>query len=94
MFRKRINTRVLVLSLLLGASSLFAQQTQPSAVTQPSQPSAAEVMAKGNLDGQSSAHSVGTGGWMTGGVVTGLVTGLIGTAIIWAVAGSSDERSR
>jgi hypothetical protein len=77
-----------VLALVFGASSLLAQQQQPSAVTQSGV--ASDVMAKGQLDGQSAAQSVGTGGWMAGGVVTGLFTGLIGTAVIWAVAGSSD----
>jgi hypothetical protein len=91
MFQKRITGGAVVLALLFGAGTLVAQQqTQPSGVTQASVPSAAELMAKGNLDGQTSAQGVGTGGWMAGGVVTGLLTGLIGTAIIWAVAGSSD----
>lgn len=87
MFRKRISARTLALSLLFGASSLLAQQAQPSGVTQAGN---AEIMAKGRMDGQGAAQTKGTGGWMTGGVVTGLFTGLIGTAIIWAVAGSSD----
>lgn len=90
MFRKRVTATTVVLALLFGASSLVAQQTQPAAVTQSGTPSAAEVMARGRLDGTSAAQGVGTGGWMAGGVVTGLLTGLIGTAVIWAVAGSSD----
>src|SRR5688572_30400858 len=90
MLRKYIHAKVLVLALLFGASSLFAQQEQPVAVTQSSASSSAEIMARGRLDGQANAQSVGTGGWMAGGVVTGLLTGLIGTAVIWAVAGSSD----
>lgn len=89
MLRKRITARVLVLSLLFGASSLFAQQAQPSGVTQAGATSA-ESMARGRLDGQTAAQSKGTGGWMIGGVVTGVTTGLVGTVIIWAVAGSSD----
>jgi hypothetical protein len=91
--RHRITAKLIVVSLLLGASSLLAQQTQPAGVTQngvAAAPSATEVMAKARLDGQGDAQSVGTGGWMAGGVVTGVFTGLIGTAIIWAVAGSSD----
>jgi hypothetical protein len=88
-FPTRVSTKTVVLALLFGASSLLAQQAQPSGVTQAGA-SNTEVMAKGRLDGQTSAQSVGTGGWMAGGVVTGLFTGLIGTAVIWAVAGSSD----
>ncbi|HEU4993762.1 MAG TPA: hypothetical protein VFT29_03050 [Gemmatimonadaceae bacterium] len=79
-----------MLALLFGASSLQAQQAQPSAVTQSSQASPSDVIAKGNLDGQAAARPVGTAGWMTGGVFTGLLTGLIGTVVIWAVAGNSD----
>ena len=90
MLQKRVTPKVVVLALLLGASSLVAQQTQPAGVTQAGSASASEAMAKGRMDGQAGAQSVGTGGWMAGGVVTGLLTGLIGTAVIWAVAGSSD----
>ena len=88
MFRKSV--KGVVLAILFGASSLLAQQDKQAAVTQAGQPTAAELMAKGTLDGQTAAQNVGTGGWMAGGVVTGLFTGLIGTAVIWAVAGSSD----
>lgn len=90
MLRKRVTATTLVLAILFGASSLLAQQSQPAGATQAGSPSASEVMAKGRLDGTTAAQSVGTGGWMAGGVVTGLLTGLIGTAVIWAVAGSSD----
>jgi hypothetical protein len=90
MFSRKLTTRATILAILFGASSLLAQQQQPAGATQAGMPSAAEIMAKGRLDGTSAAQSVGTGGWMAGGVVTGLFTGLIGTAIIWAVAGSSD----
>ena len=89
MFPTRVSGKTLVLAILFGASSLLAQQAQPSGVTQAGANSS-EVMAKGRLDGTTAARSVGTGGWMAGGVVTGLFTGLIGTAVIWAVAGSSD----
>jgi len=89
MFRKRLSAKGLVLAILFGASSLMAQQTQPAAVTQSGTPSNSELMARGRLDGQSAAQQVGIGGWMTGGVVTGVFTGLIGTVVIWAVAGSS-----
>lgn len=89
MLHTRVSKKTLVLAILFGASSLLAQQAQPSAVTQAGA-SNTEVMAKGRMDGTTSAQSVGTGGWMAGGVVTGLFTGLIGTAVIWAVAGSSD----
>ena len=93
MHRKANTLKVVVVALLFGASSLLAQQTQPTAVTQSgvaAAPSATEIMAKARLDGQGDAQSVGTGGWMAGGVVTGVLTGLIGTVVIWAVAGSSD----
>lgn len=90
MLRKRVTATTLVLAIFFGASSLLAQQSQPAGATQAGSPSASEVMAKGRLDGTTAAQSVGTGGWMAGGVVTGLLTGLIGTAVIWAVAGSSD----
>lgn len=93
MHHKAVNAKAILLAILFGASSLFAQQSNPAGVTQASasaSASTAELTAKGQLDGQAAAQSVGTGGWMGGGVVTGLFTGLIGTAVIWAVAGSSD----
>lgn len=91
MLGRRRGIKGIVLALLFGASSLLAaQQQQPSAVTMAGSAAPSELMAKGRLDGQTSAQGVGTGGWMVGGVVTGVLTGLIGTAIIWAVAGSSD----
>src|SRR5687768_17447127 len=90
MLRKRVTATTLVLAILFGASSLLAQQSQPAGATQAGSPSAGEVMAKGRLDGTTAAQSVGTGGWMAGGAATGLPTGLIGTAVIWAVAGSSE----
>ena len=88
--RKRLTAKVVNLAILFGASSLFAQQSQPAGATQAGTPTVADAMAQGRLDGSVAAQSVGTGGWMAGGVVTGLLTGLIGTAVIWAVAGSSD----
>ena len=90
MLRKRFTAKGLVLALLFGASSLMAQQTQPAAVTQSGNASSSELMARGRMHGQAAALQVGTGGWMTGGVVTGVFTGLIGTVVIWAIAGSSD----
>lgn len=90
MRRRRFTMKGVVMALLFGASSLLAQQQQPAAVTQSGAANATEIMARGQLDGQTAAQGVGTGGWMAGGVVTGLFTGLIGTAVIWAVAGSSD----
>ena len=90
MSRKRTTARAVVLAMLFGASSLLAQQSQPSAVTQAGTPSAAELMARGRLDGTNAAQGVGTGGWMAGGIATGVLTGLIGTVVIWAAAGSSD----
>lgn len=59
--RKRIAAKVIVLALIFGASSLLAQQPQPSAATQSGQASS-EIMAKGRLDGTAAAPSVGTGG--------------------------------
>src|SRR4051812_25752878 len=79
----------LLFAALLGSNSLRAQQQQASGI-QPSITNPTEVMARGHLDGETAATNVGTGGWMTGGVVTGVLTGLIGTAVIWAIAGSSD----
>lgn len=77
----------LILALLFGASSLLrAQATGPSTGTG----GTAEEMARGRLDGQVAAQNVGSGGWFIGGVATGALTGLIGTAVIWVAAGSSD----
>jgi hypothetical protein len=51
---------------------------------------AATFLAQAQVDGQAAATNVGTGGWLAGGYVSGVVLGLIGTAVTWAVAGNTN----
>ena len=73
----------LLLALLFGASSILAAQ-------QPAPTAGQEELARGRLDGQVAAQAIGTGGWFIGGVASGVLTGLIGTTVIWIAAGSTD----
>ncbi|HLL83382.1 MAG TPA: hypothetical protein VK420_12045 [Longimicrobium sp.] len=77
-----------VLTLLLACISApaAAQQQAPPATTQPT---TADVVAQGTMDGRSAAEGKGTGGYFAGGIVGGLTLGLIGTGITYAVAANS-----
>lgn len=78
---------------LLVAAPLSAQQQpapQQSGQPAPAASTEAELIARAQLDGQNAAMNVGTGGWATGGFVSGLFVGLIGTGVTWAMAGSSN----
>jgi hypothetical protein len=50
---------------------------------------AAALVAQAHGDGQMAAANVGTGGWFAGGFASGVVLGLIGTGITWAIAANS-----
>jgi hypothetical protein len=77
--------------------------TAPAAAQQPTQqPSqqgaldsaavaaqAAALVAQAHGEGQMAAANVGTGGWFAGGFASGVVLGLIGTGITWAIAANS-----
>ena len=50
---------------------------------------AASTVAAGQADGETAARSHGTGGYFVGGLASGVLLGLIGTGITYAVAASS-----
>lgn len=72
-------------SLTLGATTTAtAQQMQgePAAAT-------SDAAARAQLAGEQQANTVGTGGYFGGGYVAGLLLGLIGTGVSYAVAANS-----
>lgn len=73
--------------LLVTALPAVAQQQQGTAGPTNN---AAAVIAQATMDGQSTATNVGTGGWFGGSMVGGVFTGLIGTAVSYALAASSN----
>jgi len=79
----------LALTLLLtpvAAAQQTAQQGQADSVAA----AAAALIAQAQTEGALAATNVGTGGWFAGGFASGVVLGLIGTGVTWAIAGSSD----
>ena len=74
----------LLTSMLILGSPLRGQQ-QPVATV--SSQSAEVTMAKARLDGEIAA--LNTGGWFGRSVVIGAVTGILGTAVTYAVAATS-----
>ena len=81
-----------VATLPLMAAPLHAQQP-----TQQAKPDSVAValatpalIVQAQADGTKSGRIIGTGGWFAGGFVSGLLLGVIGTGITWALASSSD----
>jgi hypothetical protein len=76
-----------VLTILLACISApaVAQQQAPGTT----QPTTADVVAQGTMDGRSAAEAKGTGSYFAGGIVGGLTLGLIGTGITYVVAANS-----
>ena len=73
------------LALVLAFSSVPAVAQQ-----QPAQPqSTADAIAEGSLQGRAAAEGIGTGGYLAGGLLSGVTLGLIGTGITYAVAANS-----
>ena len=90
---RHVRSRLGLLSLfvlLVPTAPLFAQQEQQAAVKQSGDATAVDGITKGRLEGEVAAQRVGTGGWFVGGFASGLVLGLIGTAVIYVAAGNSD----
>jgi hypothetical protein len=86
--------KLLVAAVLL-APPLTVGTAQQQAQVQVAAPSAAtlstgDLVAKGTLDGASAGKTVGTGGWLAGGLVSGVLLGLTGTGISYAIAASCD----
>jgi hypothetical protein len=64
--------------------------TQPTSASSGATPSSdASSVAAAVAEGRELAESEGTGGWFAGGVASGLVLGLIGTAIITVAANNA-----
>jgi len=82
------NTRAATLCalLVLGARPAYAQA--PAAAPQPSATDSSAAAAV--LQGRALAETRGTGGRFAGGFVSGVLLGLIGTGIVYAIAGSDD----
>lgn len=80
----------LIVTAALGVASSvgpLAAQQQSGTVAGAT---AADAIARGQLDGARAGEHVGTKGWLVGSYFSGLTLGLIGTGISWAVANGSD----
>ncbi len=77
---------VVLTSMLVFGAPLHAQQQPPAPATVSGQ-SPEAAMAKARLDGEIAAMN--TGGWFGRSVAIGAVTGLLGTAVTYAVAATS-----
>ncbi|NIQ55188.1 MAG: hypothetical protein GWN71_17940, partial [Gammaproteobacteria bacterium] len=66
-----------------------AREVAPSFAVRVFQQAASEQLARGAAAGTSEADAVGTGGYFGGGLAAGLLLGLIGTGIAYAVAAGS-----
>jgi hypothetical protein len=69
-------------ALLLPAAGM-AQVQQQSAPPQPASLTP-DALSRAQLEGQTAAMNVGTGGWFGGSLVSGVFLGLIGTGVSWA----------
>lgn len=69
---------------------LLAGLANTSAYGQTIESAAPADGATGLLDGRSAANATSTGGWLAGGFASGLFFGLIGTGVVYAIAGSSE----
>lgn len=67
-----------------------AQTTPPAPVTSTVSADAANEAAQAHIDGRIAADTVG--GWFGRSVVIGVLTGLVGTGVTWAVAATSTPK--
>jgi hypothetical protein len=81
--------RVLALALVLPAVAAGQAQQQGSSPTTPT-PLAPDALSRAQLEGQTAAMNVGTGGWFGGSLASGVLLGLIGTGVSYALAASSN----
>jgi len=102
---KRYSMLASLSALALLAAPLAAQQpapqppSQPAARQQPSQQGvldsaavaaqAAALLTQAHAEGEMAAANVGSSGWFAGGVASGVLLGLIGTGVTWALAANS-----
>jgi hypothetical protein len=75
-------------ALLLPAAGM-AQVQQQSAPPQPASLTP-DALSRAQLEGQTAAMNVGTGGWFGGSLVSGVFLGLIGTGVSWGLAAGSN----
>jgi hypothetical protein len=89
-----------IAALVLVAAPVAAQQPPQQLPQQPSQQGvldsaavaaqAAALVLQATAEGQTAAANVGSSGWFVGGFASGIVLGLVGTAITWALAANSE----
>ena len=73
------------------AGALAEQHAQVQAATPRAPPaSVGDLIASGTLDEHSAGRNVGTAGWNSGWLVSGVLLGLIRTRISFALAANSD----
>jgi len=81
--------RVLAFTLLLpmAVHAQVQQQSNP-----PAQPASLtpDAVSRAQVEGQTAAMNVGTGGWFGGSLVSGVFLGLIGTGVSYGLAAASN----
>lgn len=81
----------LAITLLLPAAGMAqVQQSSPQPAPAVAAPMTPEALSRAQLEGQTAAMNVGTGGWFGGSFVSGLFLGLIGTGVSYGVAAASN----
>ena len=89
--RKRQLLAVAAVSLILPG--VAGAQVQQSTATTPAMAPAAmtpEAVARAQVEGQTAAMNVPTGGWFGGSLVSGVLLGLIGTGVSYGIAAASN----
>jgi hypothetical protein len=87
MIRKFIGIAALLVAL---PTLTVAQVQQQGAAAAPPAPLTADAISRAQLEGQTAAMNVGTGGWFGGSLVSGVFLGLIGTGVSWGIAAASN----
>jgi hypothetical protein len=90
MMMRRSLFPVLAATLLLAPLAAAQEPAQQGKLDSASAAAAAAAaLAQGKADGQAAAATVGTESWYFGGFLSGLLVGLIGTGVSYALAASS-----
>jgi hypothetical protein len=90
MKRKLLNAVALIVVIPAIAVAQAQQQGMPT--NPPTQPAALspDAVTRAQLEGQTAAMNVGTGGWFGGSFASGVFLGLIGTGVSWGLAAGSN----
>jgi hypothetical protein len=85
-----LDTLALVVVVPAAALAQVQQQSTPPTQSTQAAPLSPDAVTRAQVEGQTAAMNVGTGGWFGGSFASGVFLGLIGTGVSWGLAAGSN----